>query len=56
MLNNMDVARTLEEARASLQKQQREITTVTFLTTMRAYNRNLLFSQFTSTTLLAVQL
>lgn len=37
--NNMHAARTLEEARASLQKQRHEITTFAFLTTTQANNR-----------------
>ena len=34
MSNNVRAARSLEEARASLQKQQHEITAFAFLTTM----------------------
>ena len=37
--NNMHAARTLEEAQASLQKPQHEITTFAFLTTTQANNR-----------------
>jgi len=39
MSNNVRAARCLEEARASLQKQQHEITPFAFLTAMQAYNR-----------------